>query len=47
MNEAVPPEVVQNLQFPIEEGVMSNHDIRAAIYSLTQVLDTQVARVPG
>ena len=43
-NEMVPPQAPQNPQVPIEEGAMSYVEIRASIYSLTQVLATQVAR---
>lgn len=34
----------QNPLIPIEEGAMSNVEMREAIHSLTQVLATQVAR---
>ena len=44
VNEAVPPQAPQNPQVPIEEGAMSNVEIRSAIHNLTQVLATQVAR---
>ena len=44
VNEAGPPQAPQNLQVPIEEGAMSNVEIRSAIHNLTQVLATQVAR---
>ncbi|XP_049349486.1 uncharacterized protein LOC125814080 [Solanum verrucosum] len=44
VNEAVPPQAPQNRQVPIEEGAMSNVEIRSAIHNLTQVLATQVAR---
>ena len=44
VSEVVPPPAPQNPQVPIEEGAMSNVEIRAPIYSLTQVLVTQVAR---
>ncbi|WMV24828.1 hypothetical protein MTR67_018213 [Solanum verrucosum] len=43
VNEAVPPQAPQNAQVPIEEGAMSNVEIRSAIHNLTQVLATQVA----
>ncbi|XP_069152730.1 uncharacterized protein [Solanum lycopersicum] len=43
-NEAVPPQVPHNPQVSIEEGAMSNVDIRSAIHILTQVLATQVSR---
>ncbi|KAH0639227.1 hypothetical protein KY285_035813 [Solanum tuberosum] len=44
VNEAVPPQTPQNPQVPIEEGAMSNVEIRSAIHNLTQVLASQVAR---
>ncbi|TMW88996.1 hypothetical protein EJD97_017789 [Solanum chilense] len=45
MNEAAPPQAHhQNPQVSIEEGVMSNVEIRAIIHKLTQVLATQVGR---
>ena len=39
-----PLKLLQNPQVPIQEGVMSNVEIRSAIHNLTQVLATQVAR---
>ena len=42
LNYAVPPQAPQNPQVPIEEGDMSNFEIRDVIHSLTQVLATQV-----
>ena len=44
-NEVVPPLAPRNPQGPIEEGSMSNVEIRVSIHSLTQVLASQVARV--
>ena len=44
VNKEVPPQYPQNPQALIEEGAMSNIDIRAAIHSFTQVLATQVSR---
>lgn len=44
MNEVVPLQAPQYPQVPIEEGDMSNVDIRAEIHILTQVLTTVVAR---
>ena len=44
VNEAVPPLALQYLQVPIEEGNMSNVEIRVAIHCSTQVLATQVAK---
>ena len=44
LNEAVLPQVPQNLQVPIEEGAMSNVEIRSAIHSLTQVFATEFSR---
>ncbi|KAH0775084.1 hypothetical protein KY290_012221 [Solanum tuberosum] len=44
VNVAIPPQAPQNPQVPIEEGAMSNVEIRSAIHNLTQVLATQVAR---
>ncbi|WMV49970.1 hypothetical protein MTR67_043355 [Solanum verrucosum] len=44
VNEVVPPQAPQNPQVPIEEGAISNVEIRSAIHNLTQVLATQVAR---
>ena len=45
MNKANPPPTPQNPQVPIEEGAMSNVEIRDAIHSLTQLLATQSCRV--
>ena len=44
VNEVVPPQTPQNPQVPIEEGVMSNIEIRESIHSLIQVLATQDTR---
>ena len=44
VNEAVPPQAPQNPQVRIEEGVMSDVEIRDAIHNFTQVLSTQVSR---
>ena len=44
VNIVVAPLASQNPQVPIEEGAMSNMEIRASIHSLTQVLVTQFAR---
>uniref|UniRef100_M1DGG8 Gag-pol polyprotein n=1 Tax=Solanum tuberosum TaxID=4113 RepID=M1DGG8_SOLTU len=44
VNEAVLPQAPQNPQAPIEEGAMSNVEIRSVIHNLTQVLATQVPR---
>ena len=43
LNKVVPPSAPQNPEVHIEEGVMSNVEIRASNHSLTQVLSTQVA----
>ena len=43
MNEAVPPPAPQNPYVPIEEGAMSNIEIRASIHSLKQVLATKLS----
>ena len=40
----VPPLALQTPQVLIEEGDMSNAEIKSAIYSLTQVLATQVSK---
>ena len=42
LNEAVHLQTSQNPQVPIEEGAMSNVEIRATIHSLRQVLATKV-----
>ena len=44
VNELVPPPTPQNPQVPMEEGAMSNVEIRVTIHSLTQVLAIQVSR---
>ncbi|XP_069145537.1 uncharacterized protein [Solanum lycopersicum] len=44
LNEAIPPHAPQNPQVPIEEGDMSNVEIRSSIHSFNQVLATQVVR---
>ena len=44
MNEAVPSRAPQNPQVPIEEGAMSNVEIRPAIHCLSEVLSIQVSR---
>ncbi|WMV38121.1 hypothetical protein MTR67_031506 [Solanum verrucosum] len=40
----VPPQAPQNPQVHIEEGAISNVEIRSAIHNLTYVLATEVAR---
>ena len=44
LNEVVPLQDPENPQVPIEEGVLSNVEIRSSIHSLTQVLATQDVR---
>ncbi|TMX01860.1 hypothetical protein EJD97_023393, partial [Solanum chilense] len=44
LNEEVPPQAPQNPQVPIDEGAMSNVEIRSSIHSLMQMLATQVSR---
>ena len=44
LNQVIPPQAPQKYQVPIEEGAMSNVEIRSAIHSLTQVLATQFSR---
>ena len=44
LNDVVPHHACQNPQVLIVEGSMSNVEIRSAIYSLTQVFSTQVAK---
>ena len=44
LHDAVPPQATQSPQVIIEEGPMSNVEIRSDIHRLTQVLGTQVAR---
>ncbi|WMV18722.1 hypothetical protein MTR67_012107 [Solanum verrucosum] len=44
VNESVPPQTPQNSQVLIEEGAMSNVEIKSAIHNLTQMLATQVSR---
>ena len=43
VNEAVPPQAVENPQVPIENEAMSTFYIRGTIKSLTQVLDCKVS----
>ena len=40
LNDAIPPQATQSPQVFIEEGPMSNMEIRSDIHSLTQVLAT-------
>ena len=44
LNEAVPPQTHRNPQLPIEQGVMSNVEIRSSYHSLIQLLSTKVFR---
>ena len=44
MSEAVPSQDPQNPKVHIEEGVMSDIDLKASIHTLNQVLATQVAK---
>ena len=44
VSKEVPPQYPQNPQALIEEGAMSNIEIREGIHNLNQVLDTQVVR---
>lgn len=44
-NEEDPRQAAQNPQVLIDKGAMSNFEIRTAIFSLNQVLATNVAKV--
>ena len=44
VNEEVTPPTPQNPQVPIEEGAISNVDIRAVIHRFNKVFATQVCR---